>query len=70
MKKFVNAFFYGCGIIAIAFTIAFWVAFFFILGTCLYKYPLHVALVCLGLAVVIFLVGLIAERHSKTLHKG
>jgi cytochrome c oxidase subunit IV len=69
VTKGINIFSYGCGLAFIIFTIAFWICFFIIVGGTLWRFPLQTALICTGLAVVIFIVGLISERHSKTLRR-
>lgn len=70
LSKGLNTFFYGCGFMFLIFTIAFWICFLIISGIALWRFPLQVALICVGLVLVIFVVGFISEKHSKTLHKG
>lgn len=69
LKRLLNIFSYGCAIVCIVFSIAFGIAFWIGLGEALWNYPLYIAGVCVGMAILIFIVGLISERHSKTLHK-
>jgi hypothetical protein len=68
LTKGLNIFSYGCGLVVVIFTIAFWICFLIVSGMALWRFPLQTALICTGLAVVVFIVGLISEKHSKTLN--
>jgi hypothetical protein len=60
---------YGCGFMVFIISIAFWVCFFLIMEWAFWYYPIPIAIFCASMAVLVFLIGVITKKHSRTLRR-